>query len=100
MLLMTFYGSCEAARGAFVGTSPAAAPASGTTLAFGIAFSVFGSCCVLALFLDSGLCHSGYSDSGGGAGETFPAAPGGYLARRTGIGCVAKMCSRKPQVSA
>jgi hypothetical protein len=60
----------------------------------------FFPCSLTLSSAPSGLCHSGYSDSGGGAGETSPAAPGGYLARRPGIGCAAKRCLRKPQVSA
>ncbi len=39
-----------------------------------MAVSAFGWCCVPPLFADSDLCHSGYFDSGGGAGETSPAA--------------------------
>ena len=76
----TARGSCGAARGAFLEASPAAPPAAGIALASGVAVSAFGWCCVPPLFADSvlccsDLCHSGYSDSGGGAGETSPATP-------------------------
>jgi hypothetical protein len=69
-----------AARGAFIEAAPAAPTAPCFSLASGITMSVFAWCCVPPLFADSvlcssDLCHSGYSDSGGGAGETSPATP-------------------------
>ncbi len=74
----TARGSCGAVRGSLIVTTPAAQPASGLALAPGLPRSAFGWCCVPPLFSNSGLgssdlCHSGYPDSGGGAGETSPA---------------------------
>jgi hypothetical protein len=72
-------GSCGAARGAFIEPVARCASATGFALASGWSSRFSGGVAFLPCFLTlssapSGLCHSGYSDSGGGAGETSPAA--------------------------